>query len=710
MKKNRKTAVFMSALMLCSMCGAALPEGIPVFAEETGSQETMASDQQTTLKSTAKETNTIDRNDPEFIKDLCLNKKTICENGKIAISIHVTDSFRSFSTYHGSYEISCEGVENVNGDYFYTVFIDNPELVDDEITIKNNLTKEAFTYAVTENGTKISEVSHTEASRNIEDVEAIFASRESKEEFCLNSGTYIKDGLFVVGTETVRNFEIFMEMSCSGNASLICCKSDAIKIDGKEYFIGAFSIEKDAAVKLSSEEMIKQGPETQQELYYKISENGNRIEKVEEQDYEKAYRNISEYIPYTDKEIIDFCENKKVIYEDGCLVLGFVDTDETWAGISFILGMESIYSCEHDGKYYYVMRYEVPDDSKINIPADTANLKDKTPGEIIKEVVGLPECMPISSEEIYDFCENTKAECEDGMFVVGFVTDIDKYRGITMINNQDIIKGRDRSANEYKMVFELTKDGKYYSVFCFDTLKDGVFGAYSRHDDIYFTEDEDYVFYQISDNCNSIKEISYSDAHRKIENIPDAVPYDYHEVTSFYENKKMECKDGTLVLLFNDGHGFCHELEKFNYYGYSSRIEGKEIEGYTKDDKNTIGGVYIDYFENVEDGIYSYYDDAHKRKYIKVSDNGNTVTEIKYTDMFEAGDIDGNGVTDLTDLSYLSLYLLGAKELIGLPQQNAADVTGDSMIDISDLATLKQYVSKDPDVVLKKSDEFVRMF
>ncbi len=518
-------------------------------------------------------------------------------------------------------------------------------------------------------------------------------------------------------------------MSCSGNASLICCKSDAIKIDGKEYFIGAFSIEKDAAVKLfchfysvsldlvyqsdingdTSEEMIKQGPETRQELYYKISENGNRIEKVEKQDYEKACRNISEYIPYTDKEIIDFCENKKVIYEDGCLVLGFVDTDETWLGISYILGMESIYSCEHDGKYYYVMRYEVPDDSKINIPADTANLKDKTPGEIIKEVVGLPECMPISSEEIYDFCENTKAECEDGMFVVGFVTDIDKYRGITMINNQDIINDRDRSANEYKMAFQLTKDGKYYIVFCFDTLKDGVFGAYSRHDDIYFTEDEDYVFYQISDNCNSIKEISYSDAHRKIENIPDAVPYDYHEVKEFMENGKMACKDGTLVLgsYWNEPL-IPDNIEKWNYCGGFEVIDGTQKETYT--DTMT---VTLNYFENIEDGVYAYYNgsnDGRGRRYLKVSDNGNTVTEIKYTDMFEAGDIDGNGVTDLTDLSYLSLYLLGSKELIGLPQQNAADVTGDSMIDISDLATLKQYVSKDPDVVLKKSDEFVRMF
>ena len=32
----------------------------------------------------------------------------------------------------------------------------------------------------------------------------------------------------------------------------------------------------------------------------------------------------------------------------------------------------------------------------------------------------------------------------------------------------------------------------------------------------------------------------------------------------------------------------------------------------------------------------------------------------------------------------------------------AADVNGDGEVDIRDLATLKQYICKDPDVVLKK--------
>ncbi|MBR6599238.1 MAG: dockerin type I repeat-containing protein, partial [Oscillospiraceae bacterium] len=70
------------------------------------------------------------------------------------------------------------------------------------------------------------------------------------------------------------------------------------------------------------------------------------------------------------------------------------------------------------------------------------------------------------------------------------------------------------------------------------------------------------------------------------------------------------------------------------------------------------------------------------------------VPEMKY------GDINADNVVDLTDLTYLSLYLLNDKTFDDA-QLERADVLYDSSVDIADLAYLKQYISKD-DVVLGK--------
>ncbi len=59
------------------------------------------------------------------------------------------------------------------------------------------------------------------------------------------------------------------------------------------------------------------------------------------------------------------------------------------------------------------------------------------------------------------------------------------------------------------------------------------------------------------------------------------------------------------------------------------------------------------------------------------------------------GDLDGNGKVDLSDLTALSLHLLGDKKL-GNEVLKYADVNDDSDVDISDLALLQQYVCKDP--------------
>lgn len=63
------------------------------------------------------------------------------------------------------------------------------------------------------------------------------------------------------------------------------------------------------------------------------------------------------------------------------------------------------------------------------------------------------------------------------------------------------------------------------------------------------------------------------------------------------------------------------------------------------------------------------------------------------------GDLNGDEKTDLTDLTTLSLYLIGDTKLSD-SQLKAADVNGDGEVVISDLAHFKQYISKEPNVVL----------
>ena len=57
------------------------------------------------------------------------------------------------------------------------------------------------------------------------------------------------------------------------------------------------------------------------------------------------------------------------------------------------------------------------------------------------------------------------------------------------------------------------------------------------------------------------------------------------------------------------------------------------------------------------------------------------------------GDVDLNGTIDVTDLTDISLALLGDKELKA-DQQKAADIDGDGSVTLADLARLQQYLSK----------------
>jgi hypothetical protein len=58
-----------------------------------------------------------------------------------------------------------------------------------------------------------------------------------------------------------------------------------------------------------------------------------------------------------------------------------------------------------------------------------------------------------------------------------------------------------------------------------------------------------------------------------------------------------------------------------------------------------------------------------------------------------SGDTDLNGIIDVTDITELSLALVGDKELTAA-QRDAADIDGDGAVTLADLAKLRQYLSK----------------
>ena len=61
--------------------------------------------------------------------------------------------------------------------------------------------------------------------------------------------------------------------------------------------------------------------------------------------------------------------------------------------------------------------------------------------------------------------------------------------------------------------------------------------------------------------------------------------------------------------------------------------------------------------------------------------------------MITCGDIDASGTIDITDLTELSLALVGDKELTS-EQKMAADIDSDGTVTLADLARLQQYLSK----------------
>lgn len=83
---------------------------------------------------------------------------------------------------------------------------------------------------------------------------------------------------------------------------------------------------------------------------------------------------------------------------------------------------------------------------------------------------------------------------------------------------------------------------------------------------------------------------------------------------------------------------------------------------------------------------------GYSKDILLITVNPDFVAELDIPD-YISGDINADGKADLTDLTELSLALVGDSELTAV-QQKAADVDGDGEVKLADLAKFRQFLSK----------------
>ena len=171
----------------------------------------------------------------------------------------------------------------------------------------------------------------------------------------------------------------------------------------------------------------------------------------------------------------------------------------------------------------------------------------------------------------------------------------------------------------------------------------------------------------------------------------------YDEVTDIIESSEFK-KYEDILRRINNIHGAS------DYSGGSgiTRVE------YWLDDKGNekismyadVTGTKIFFSRCDESGMAVYTEELYPEKRELSVDGGvRDFVYFIYNDVkdkpvkADTGDIDGSGKIDVTDLTELSLYLLGDRELTE-NQQKSADVDSDGAVTLADLARLQQYLSK----------------
>ena len=167
----------------------------------------------------------------------------------------------------------------------------------------------------------------------------------------------------------------------------------------------------------------------------------------------------------------------------------------------------------------------------------------------------------------------------------------------------------------------------------------------------------------------------------------------------------IPCTNGTLVdICFSNT--ISSPLEKLTFTGEGTFIPENSCYNYAKlntvtipTSVNTVEKGAFNACNALETVYYDGTDDDWAAIDIKEKNDPliNAARMHSPKQEFMYGDIDKNGVVELTDLTYLSLYLMQSAEFDEV-QVLAADVDGNGIVDIADLARLKQYICHDVNV------------
>ncbi len=141
-----------------------------------------------------------------------------------------------------------------------------------------------------------------------------------------------------------------------------------------------------------------------------------------------------------------------------------------------------------------------------------------------------------------------------------------------------------------------------------------------------------------------------------------------------------------------------YQMENYTYYSFPKSVGGQTVDNEIYSGLKRLFNDHSDSVLHMETLALALMDYSEVNKVVyNYGDPENTEVDI-ISDV--TGDLDGNGTIDLSDLTCLSMHLIGDKELPET-QLKAADCNGDGDVDIADLATLKQYVMGEKDVFKK---------
>ncbi len=410
-----------------------------------------------------------------------------------------------------------------------------------------------------------------------------------------------------------------------------------------------------------------------------VIENKSEKEKIKIADNAlKKFKNIEELtLPSADKELwndfkpqtVSENENSQTVH---CSLLGYLFNSE--ANISFDTKLTCTYNSDTDT---YSFTNDLPD----NIDPDFSVMNDYkikkitvSGGEEIAdfafynipvETVVLPETITVIGKSAFEKC-NALKECSipKSVSVINELAFASTSLSQAEILNPDYIVS--------KGIFANCKD---LTSLYLENIEPGHMDLSAANKDV--PEELSVVLNMFANKTDTAFENENSQTVHK---------YDFSTSDSSNNLQNIYVLNGEKAAAYA-----CYGIESLKKISFASSV--RLIEKYCfgcqgRDQSNT--GIVLSYFDVFNDLVNYYY---------TVMEGNYYSYQLYYTHESEyTGDLSGNGIVDLTDLTCLSLYLMDDSSYRQLGEnfsESIADINGDGKVDIADLADLKRYISKD---------------